>query len=71
MSGESPAFATAKEAPFESYEGMPWVVKESDCPEVKSIFTALPSAVSGGQLPVMVLAIGLQGVSEAQKTYHL
>ena len=65
MSGESPAFATAKEAPFESYEGVPWVVKESDCPDVKSIFTALPSAVSGGQLPVTVLVFDLQGVLEA------
>ena len=51
MSGESPDFATVNEAPFESYVGAPWVVKESDSPDVKSIVTDLPSAVSAGQLP--------------------
>ncbi len=55
MSGASPDPATVKEAPFESYVGVPWAVKESDCPAVKSILTDLPSAVSGGQLPVVIL----------------
>lgn len=36
---------------------MPWVVKESDCPAVKSIVTALPSAVSAGQLPGRTSAV--------------
>ena len=52
ISGESPAFATVKEAPFESYEGEPVAVKESEAPEVKSIVTAFPRAVFGGQLPI-------------------
>lgn len=52
ISGESPDFATVKEAPFELYVGVPWLVKESEAPEVKSIVTSLPSAVSAGQLPV-------------------
>ena len=50
-SGESPDFATVKEAPLESYVGLPCGVKESDAPAVKSILTAFPSAGFGGQLP--------------------
>ena len=53
MSGESPAFATVNEAPLESYVGLPTGVNESDCPEVKSMFTDLPSAVSAGQLAII------------------
>ena len=49
MSGESPACATVNETPFESYVGVPSGVKELDSPEVKSMFTDLPSAVSAGQ----------------------
>ncbi len=52
ISGESPDFATVKEAPFESYDGEPWAVNESDGPDVKSMVTSLPSAVLGGQLPM-------------------
>lgn len=52
MRGESPACATENEAPFGPYVGLPWGVKELDCPEVKSMLTDLPSAVSGGQLAV-------------------
>ena len=55
-SGESPDPATVNEAPFEPYVGLPWAVNESEAPEVKSIFTDLPSAVSGGQLPLRLLA---------------
>lgn len=57
-----PDLATAKPAPFESYVGLPCGVNESDSPCVKSILTARPSAVSGGQLPVK------QSVSLAMKT---
>ena len=51
--GESPDLATVKPAPFESYVGFPWGVKESEDPDVKSMVTDLPSAVSAGQLPVI------------------
>lgn len=53
MSGESPAFATVNEAPFEPYVGLPWGVNELDSPEVKSMFTDLPSAASAGQLAMV------------------
>ena len=49
--GESPGLATVNVAPFESYVGLPWGVKESDGPSVKSMFTALPNAGFAGQLP--------------------
>ncbi len=49
--GESPGLATVKEAPFESYVGLPCGVKESDGPSVKSMLTDLPRAGSAGQLP--------------------
>lgn len=54
--GASPDLATVKEAPLESYVGLPWGVKESEAPEAKSIATALPSAVFGEQLPETLLA---------------
>ena len=50
--GESPDLATVNEAPLESYVGLPWGVKESDAPFVKSTVTDLPRAGSAGQLPV-------------------
>ena len=50
--GLSPPLATDKPAPSDEYCGLPCGVKESDSPDVKSIFTDFPSAVSGGQLPV-------------------
>ena len=53
MSGESPSFATVNEAPLESYVGLPTGVNESDGPEVKSMLTDLPSAVSAGQLAMI------------------
>ena len=49
--GASPDLATVKEAPLESYVGLPCGVKESEGPEAKSIATALPNAEFGGQLP--------------------
>ena len=49
--GESPDFATVKPAPFESYVGAPEAVNSSDAPEVKSMLTLLPRAVSAGQSP--------------------
>ena len=58
--GASPDLATVKEAPLESYVGLPCGVKESEAPEAKSIATALPSAVFGEQLPETFLA-GLSG----------
>ena len=50
--GESPDFAMVNLAPLESYVGFPCGVNESEAPCVKSMLTALPSAVSGGQLPI-------------------
>ena len=38
-------------------------VNESEAPDVKSIFTALPSAVSGGQLPVRELVCQVENLS--------
>ena len=55
--GESPPFATVKPAPSVEYVGLPCGVNESDCPDVKSILTDLPRAVSGGQLPGRVLIV--------------
>ena len=49
--GESPDFATVKEAPSDPNVGFPWLVKLSEAPLVKSTLTLLPSAESGGQLP--------------------
>ena len=57
IKGESPSFATANEAPLESYVGLPEGVKELDSPEVKSILTDLPRAGSAGQPAVIILAI--------------
>ena len=67
--GESPDAATVNEAPFEPYVGLPWGVNESEAPDVKSIFTDLPSAVSGGQLASRLLAYDLG--NKSQKTYNL
>lgn len=58
--GESPAFATVKATPLESYVGLPLAVKEFDEPWVKSIVTDLPRAGSAGQLPGALLAGGRQ-----------
>lgn len=57
--GESPDLATVNEAPLELYVGLPWGVKESDAPSVKSIVTDLLRAGSAGQLPVNLLALYL------------
>ena len=51
--GASPFLATVREAPLESYVGLSCGVKESEAPEVRSTLTDLPSAVFGGQLPMM------------------
>ena len=70
INGESPDLATVKEAPFESYDGEPWVVNESEAPDVKSMVTSLPNAVSGGQLPTNKISKDgfLRG---GQRTNHL
>lgn len=68
--GESPDLATVKEAPLESYEGLPCEVKESEAPEVKSIVTDFPSAVSGGQLPIMGSASFCVICLSVQATYR-
>lgn len=69
--GESPDFATVKEAPFESYVGLPCGVNESEDPDVKSMFTVLPSAVSGGQLPGIWISDELASLLRSdRKTYH-
>lgn len=47
--GASPDLATVKETPFESYVGLPSVVKELTEPFVKSTLMDFPKAVSGGQ----------------------
>lgn len=56
--GASPDLATVNEAPLESYVGAPCAEKESEAPEVKSIVTLFPNAVSAGHDP----SVGLQVV---------
>lgn len=54
--GLSPCLATVKDAPSLPNVGLPSAVKLSDA-EVKSMFTVLPNAESGGQDELLV---GLQ-----------
>lgn len=51
MEGESPDFEMVKAAPLELYVGAPDAVKSLEEPEVKSILTLFPSAVSGEHPP--------------------
>ncbi len=64
-SGESPDFATVKAAPLESYVGLPFDVKSSEGPWVKSMVTDLPRAGSAGQLPA-VLSVHRIEVSKSE-----
>lgn len=68
--GESPGLATVKLAPLESYVGLPWGVKESDGPSVKSMLTDLPRAGSAGQLPAFNQHCFIAHVT-MRDTYHL
>lgn len=49
MRGESPGFAIVKPAPLLPYVGSPVGVNWDEGPEVKSMVSDLPSAVSAGQ----------------------
>ena len=68
--GESPGLATVKLAPLESYVGLPWGVKESDGPSVKSMLTDLPRAGSAGQLPALDQYLHV-ACAMLRATYHL
>jgi hypothetical protein len=46
--GESPDWAMVKPTPEDEYVGVPWEVKLSEDPDVKSILTVLPRAESAG-----------------------
>lgn len=54
--GASPDFDMVKATPSLPYVGLPWGVKLSDF-ELKSMFTVLPNAESGGQ---SLRKVGLQ-----------